>query len=611
MNAFVILRFNLVPGHIGMSIQLHGHISHEIFDKNRVFISPFGNGLLIFPLQQGKQLGTGRALHQSNEVFNPNGLFGPDLNGHLATLVMGSVGADRFGTGTKGSDSNLYREHEIDFLPAGRRIKAGSVIQHAFPAGNRRLLGQKEGKLHLQVAAIRMQFFLHGKENVFNVLNMNHAAMSIKHLDKAAHMGAFELLGQVNKHADGGHRVLHHMRLVPNLDRKAQSPDTDFVDAEFTCVPFALLIVQFGFAHRIFCWRRLPNFAHFQHAQRYQEGSDLQKLLQKPVFWQNWLKFAKFTIMIPAIMRILARPGTITFPIVLLFLSSNISVAERFRVACFNLNNYLTEASGNRPLKSAASKAKIRESLQALKADVVSLEEVGSTNALLELRDALNGEGLNYPYWDHVQGADTNIHVAVLSRFPITGRRPHTNDSFLFFGKRFQVSRGFSEVDIQVNSNYSFTLIGVHLKSRLPVPDGDETDIREQEALILKEKVDAILSAKPKANLVVLGDFNDIKDSKTLKTLTGRQKLALVDTRPAEKNGDDQPNPNPRYAAPRVTWTYYYAVDDSFSRIDYILLSRGMAREWDPEETYVLSLPNWGVASDHRPIVATFEAVDK
>ena len=91
----------------------------------------------------------------------------------------------------------------------------------------------------------------------------------------------------------------------------------------------------------------------------------------------------------------------------------------------------------------------------------------------------------------------------------------------------------------------------------------------------------------------------------------GRQKNGLVDVRPAERNGDDQPNPHPRYALPRVTWTYYYAVDDTYSRIDYILLSRGMAKEWDPAGTYVLALANWGVASDHRPIVATFEAADK
>jgi endonuclease/exonuclease/phosphatase family metal-dependent hydrolase len=35
-----------------------------------------------------------------------------------------------------------------------------------------------------------------------------------------------------------------------------------------------------------------------------------------------------------------------------------------------------------------------------------------------------------------------------------------------------------------------------------------------------------------------------------------------------------------------------------------------MAREWVTNETWVLALPNWGVASDHRPLVATFEARD-
>jgi endonuclease/exonuclease/phosphatase family metal-dependent hydrolase len=288
-----------------------------------------------------------------------------------------------------------------------------------------------------------------------------------------------------------------------------------------------------------------------------------------------------------------------------------LGAAEKFRVGCFNLNNYLSEPSGNRSVKSPQSKAKIRESLRLLDAHVVALEEMGSTNALAELRESLKSEGLEYPFWEYVQGADTNIHLAVLSRFPITARRPHTNEGFLLFGKRFQVSRGFSEVDIQVNPAYSFTLLGVHLKSKLAVSEGDQADIREQEALVLREKINAILASRPAANLVILGDFNDTKESKPMRALLGRQKNGLVDVRPAERNGDDQPNPHPRYALPRVTWTYYYAVDDTYSRIDYILLSRGMAKEWESAGTYVLALANWGVASDHRPIVATFEAEDK
>ena len=166
-----------------------------------------------------------------------------------------------------------------------------------------------------------------------------------------------------------------------------------------------------------------------------------------------------------------------------------------------------------RPAKSADAKAKVRESILALKPDVLALQEMGSTNALLELRDSLKAEGLDLPYWEHVTGFDTNIHVAILSRFPFTARRPHTDDSFLLSGRRFRVSRGFAEVDIQVNTNYSFTLITAHLKSKRAVAQADEAELRLEEAKLLREKVDACLAANPNANLVVLGDFNDTKDS--------------------------------------------------------------------------------------------------
>jgi hypothetical protein len=36
-----------------------------------------------------------------------------------------------------------------------------------------------------------------------------------------------------------------------------------------------------------------------------------------------------------------------------------------------------------------------------------------------------------------------------------------------------------------------------------------------------------------------------------------------------------------------------------------------MAREWDPSGTYIYTMANWGIASDHRPLVATFVAEDK
>lgn len=291
--------------------------------------------------------------------------------------------------------------------------------------------------------------------------------------------------------------------------------------------------------------------------------------------------------------------------------ASSLPAAEIVRVATYNLENYLDVPAGTRPPKSAEAKAKIRESILALKPDVIALQEMGSTNALLELRSSLKAAGRDYTHWEHITGHDTNIHVAILSRFPIKARRPHTNDNFLLSGRRFRVSRGFAEVDIQVSATYSITVMTAHLKSRRPVPEADEADLREQEAIKLRGAIEARLAANPNVNLIVLGDFNDHKDSRSTKMVIGRGKTGLFDTRPAEKNGDNQPNPIARFEPRNITWTHHYGKEDTYSRIDYILISSGMKREWLPEETYVLSIPNWGAGSDHRPLVAGFMTENK
>ena len=286
--------------------------------------------------------------------------------------------------------------------------------------------------------------------------------------------------------------------------------------------------------------------------------------------------------------------------------------AETFRVATFNLQNYLDAPIQTRPAKSSAAKSKIRESIRASGAEVLALQEVGGTNALLELRASLKNDGCEFPYWEIVNAWDTNIHVAVLSRFPIVRRNPHTNDSFLLFGKRHFVKRGFAEVEIRVNDHYSFTLLTAHLKSKLSIWDADEEEVREEEANLLRGNVEAMLRARPNLNLIVAGDLNDSRDSKAVRSIIAAgRKNALIDTRPAERNGDDQPNSNPRYPPPQITWTHYFGKEDSYGRIDYILLSRGMAREWVSNETFVVKIPNWGIGSDHRPIVATFVAEEK
>lgn len=285
--------------------------------------------------------------------------------------------------------------------------------------------------------------------------------------------------------------------------------------------------------------------------------------------------------------------------------------ADTFRVATYNVENYLEISNGSRPAKSAAAKVKVRENIVALKPDVVALEEVGGTNALLELQGSLQSAGLDLPYWELVNGADTNINIAVLSRLPIVARHPQTNDFFLLNGQRWQVSRGFAEVEIRVNPQYSFTLLAVHLKSKVPVARVDERDLRLEEARVLRGKIDALLAANPELNLIVLGDFNDTQDSQSVKTIVGRGNAALVDTRPSEHDGRRAKPRSAKLEERTVTWTEYYAKEDVYTRMDYIFLSRGMAREWDPADTYIYTTADWGAASDHRPLLATFTAEDK
>jgi len=193
----------------------------------------------------------------------------------------------------------------------------------------------------------------------------------------------------------------------------------------------------------------------------------------------------------------------------------------RFKVVTYNVENYLVERSGTRVAKPEAARRKITETLVSLKPDVVALQEIGPTNALLELQSRLRQSGLDLPHWEHVSGYDTNIFVAILSRLPIVARRSHSHETFLLDGRRFRTSRGLLEVELEAGQGYRFSLFTAHLKSKRAIGSADEGEMREQEARALRRLVEARLAADPKANVLVCGDFNDTKDTPALKALLG------------------------------------------------------------------------------------------
>lgn len=277
------------------------------------------------------------------------------------------------------------------------------------------------------------------------------------------------------------------------------------------------------------------------------------------------------------------------------------------RVVSYNVENYLDQPTGTRQAKSPEAKAKVAEMLLSIQPDVLALQEMGSRSALAELQATLKAGGVDLPHSEWIAGWDTNIHVAVLSRFPLVRRVPHTNKVYLLSGRRLHVSRGFAELEVQVNPHYRFTTFVAHLKSKRPVSVADQSEMRQEEAKLLRLLIDDHLSADADANIVVCGDFNDTYNTPPVKTLVGRGATKLVDLRPAERNGDTAPNPrNPQWFPRNIAWTHHYGVEDTYSRIDFILVSPGMAPEHRSADSYVATLPNWGIASDHRPVVATF-----
>jgi endonuclease/exonuclease/phosphatase family metal-dependent hydrolase len=286
--------------------------------------------------------------------------------------------------------------------------------------------------------------------------------------------------------------------------------------------------------------------------------------------------------------------------------------ARSVTVATYNLENYLATPRGSRPAKSAESRRTIRQILVQVKPDVLALQEIGGMDALGELQASLAEAGWSMPHREMVRGYDTNIFVALLSRIPLLSRQLHDQEGFLLRGKRFRTTRGILEAEFQPAPGYRFTLVAVHLKSRRESPEAAQDEIREEEARILRRLVEARLQRDPRVNLVLAGDLNDTKDSLPLRVLLGRGATALVDARPAERSDrGDAGAAASDTGLRRVTWTHFYAKEDSYSRVDYLLLSPGMARELDRAGTYVPAWPDWGIASDHRPVVARFVCYDR
>ncbi len=254
--------------------------------------------------------------------------------------------------------------------------------------------------------------------------------------------------------------------------------------------------------------------------------------------------------------------------------------ARTLRLATWNLYNLFDHVDEpdrpdeGTPPKNRFDMAETARMISDLDADVLGVEEVENRRIL----EALNRELSNpYPYVELLEGNDhRGIDVGILSRFPIVeacSHRLRPLDSMHRFARDFPVFR------IRLAEGEEFGVGVVHFKSKRgkkKVSDAWRRAEAEGAYRILAE----LRRREPKLPLVVMGDFNDTRDAKTLAPL-----MTWL---------TDQTAKIP--SAERVT----FPRDKKGEQIDFILTTP----DWQAKTAGIVDNPE--SPSDHRPVWADF-----
>lgn len=300
------------------------------------------------------------------------------------------------------------------------------------------------------------------------------------------------------------------------------------------------------------------------------------------------------------------RPRLIALALVLVaaFFVGAARAGEPFTVLAYNVANWLVTdrfVDGRRvdaAPKPEAEKNAVVEIIAAHRPAIVGVVEIGDRNELADLRARLKARGLDYPHSEWHEGLDTARHVALLSRFPIVERNSR-HVTFNLNGQPQGIQRGILDVTVEVAPGQRLRLIGLHLKSRRPVPEYDEAALRAREAWHVRQHVDAILKKDPATRLLLFGDLNDTKNTYPIREILGPRNgpTSLTDILLKDSRGE--------------RWTHYWRTADEYSRIDFLLASRALLPAVVREKSGINDAPNWLDASDHRAIYVTINLADR
>jgi len=262
----------------------------------------------------------------------------------------------------------------------------------------------------------------------------------------------------------------------------------------------------------------------------------------------------------------------------------------------YNVENWLTmdRYVDGKNLKGANKpedqKAAVIAILSRLKPDVLGLCEIGQKEDILDLQSRLKAAGLDLPNLHYTGGADPTRHLALLSRFPISKTGTIAKSDYTLEGQTLSIQRGVLDATVSANgSDYRF--LGVHLKSKREVENGDQAEMRLNEAHLLRDHIDSILTSDAAAKLVVYGDFNDTRASPAIKLIQGTY------------NHPNYLTPLPLKDRNGEYWTHFWDREDVYSRFDWIMVSQPLKPEVNFEASRIIDEPEWDKASDHRPVM--------
>jgi endonuclease/exonuclease/phosphatase family metal-dependent hydrolase len=270
------------------------------------------------------------------------------------------------------------------------------------------------------------------------------------------------------------------------------------------------------------------------------------------------------------------------------------------RFIAYNVENWLKmdRFVDNKQLKDSPKPLSEKEAVIKLlsdnKPDIIGLCEIGEAKDLAEIQELLKAAGQDLPHSHFTGGSDPTRRLGLLSRFPIVSTAKPAETDFRLNGQTYSINRGILDATVKARGK-TYRFLGVHLKSKRTIEDADQEEMRVHEARLLRRHVDALLRKNPQARLVVYGDFNDTRSTKTMKTVTGSYNDSGYLTAIPAKDSCGH------------AWTHHWPLHDIYSRIDFVTVSRVLRPEVDFRASRIIDDREWDKASDHRPLLAIFK----